>query len=335
MALYLHADDSIIYPEVSGQRFVDEIGVEWVAKIGDVMVPHWALMPGQRYEYLPKNKSNWHKYTQKDLLEIIPDSNEEVRFDIDGVIRIADIYSKEKNLVIEVQKSPMDAKEMKARVDFHKLENRNVIWIFHKDRLGRICQDDIYLPKYDGPRRWRWHSWIKCRKGVEEGRYSDEDRIQYWRNLYKIYGEDNMERRGAEMYVREEKQPITYNFVGNKYYSKYYNDLLNPPLLELGDPSFLNAIKDNVILVRAVRYPSFIHEDLKNVIVELYPHIFVKVVAVWDLNENNPERESQINWIREIYEMPISKIKNFKRIVGLKVYRSLEEALKTCSYYTC
>lgn len=332
MALYLHADESIIYPEESGQRYLDEFGVEWVAKVGDVMVPHWALMPGQQYEYIAKNKSDWHIDTQKELLELIPGSSEEVRFVTDDTIRIADIYSPEKKLVVEVQKSPMDAKEMKARVDFHKAESRNVIWIFHKDRLGRLCDDSIYLPQYEGPPSWREYGWVKSAKGVREGRYSEEERKAFWRELYRDYHEYDVEVSSGRAYVRETRPPINYKFK-TRNPNQPFNTNQNPPLLELAEPSFLDTIQGRVILIRAVRFPAFVHEDLQNVIVELYPHVFVKVVAVWDLNENDPEQESRFNYIRDVYEMP--RVRNFRRILGIKVYSSLEEALKTCSYYNC
>ena len=332
MALYLHADESVIYPEESGQRYLDEFGVEWVAKIGDIMVPHWALMPGQRYKYIAKNKSDWHIDTQKELLELIPDSSEEVRFVVDDTIRIADIYSPEKKLVVEVQKSPIDAKEMKSRVDFHKAENRNVIWVFHKGRLGRLCDRSIYLPQYEGLPYWREYCWVKSTKGVREGRYSEEERKAFWRELYRDYNESKIKVEAGRVYVRENRPRINYNFERRYYYSyDIYNQ--NPALLELADPSFLNVIQERVILIRAVRFPAFVHEDLQNVIVELYPHIFVKVVAVWDLDKNDPEQESRINFIRDVYQMP--RVKNFRRILGIKVYSSLEEALKTCSYYKC
>lgn len=319
MALYLHADESVIYPEVSGQRYLDEFGVEWVAKVGDIMIPHWALMPGQQYEYIAKNKSDWHIDTQKELLDLIPRSTQEVRFVIGDTIRIADIYAPERKLVVEVQKSAINAKEMKARVDFHKKEGRNVIWIFHKDRLGRVC-DRIYLPKYEGLPSWRFYGWVKSAKGVREGRYSEEDRKAFWRDLYKEYHESDIQVNEGRVYVRESSSRIMYNFHGER-----------PSLLHLGAPSFLDTIQERVILIRAVRFPAFVHEDLQNVIIELYPHIFVKVVAVWDLNENDPEHKAKFNYIREVYKMP--EVKNFRRILGLKVYASLEEALKTCSYY--
>lgn len=322
MALYLHREDSIIYPEVSGQRYLDEWGLEWVGKVGEIMVPHWALKPGQKYEYLPKNKSAWHIDTQKELLELIPDSSEEVRFLVDKTLRIADIYSPEKKLVVEVQKSAIKAKEMKARVDFHKSENRNVIWIFHKDRLGHLCSESIYLPKYEGPPSFAKYGWVKSSKGVREGRYSEEERKNFWRELYAEFEKEDIEVREGRVYIRTQPK-IDYNFSGP--FGRY------PPLEQLAEPHVQDAIKDRVILVRAVRFPNFVHEDLQNVIVELYPHIFVKVKGVWDLNINNPEHESRFKYIEQIYGM--DRVKTFRRVLGLKVYGSLADALKSCSYY--
>ena len=50
-------------------------------------------------------------------------------------MRIADVYLKETNTVIEFQNSPIDCEEFERRTMFHVNHGRHVAWIFYEKAI--------------------------------------------------------------------------------------------------------------------------------------------------------------------------------------------------------
>jgi len=82
-----------------------------------------------------EGKSLEHQAVQNHLLNILPKVTLERRFP--SIDRIADVFWKEKNIVFEVQVSPITYEEvLKRNRDYAQL-GIDVIWIFHKTHFGR------------------------------------------------------------------------------------------------------------------------------------------------------------------------------------------------------
>lgn len=82
-----------------------------------------------------KGKSLTHLRIQERLEALIPNSQLEHPFPTIG--RIADVYWPEKNIIYEVQCSPITAEEVAARnADYNRL-GLTVVWILHDRRFNR------------------------------------------------------------------------------------------------------------------------------------------------------------------------------------------------------
>ncbi len=80
-------------------------------------------------------KSLTHLRIQQRLLELIPTSQLEHPFS--SINRIADVYWPKKNIIYEVQCSPITAEEVAARnADYNRL-GLTVVWILHDRRFNR------------------------------------------------------------------------------------------------------------------------------------------------------------------------------------------------------
>lgn len=112
-------------------------GADVVAKVGAVVVPHWAHMATADCDSSRDPETPWHRAI-KDALAA-PECQEVVFFNTDEngrrtVARRADVCCDD--VVVEVQRSPISIDEVVARSDFYRSRGFEVVWIFHKSLMG-------------------------------------------------------------------------------------------------------------------------------------------------------------------------------------------------------
>ena len=107
-------------------------GAAVVAKVGSVVVPHWAHMATADCDSSRDPETPWHRAI-KDALAA-PECQEVVFFNTDEngrrtVARRADVCCG--YVVVEVQRSPISIEEVDARSLFYTSRSMIVVWIFH------------------------------------------------------------------------------------------------------------------------------------------------------------------------------------------------------------
>lgn len=127
-----------------------------IAKVGEIR-QYWAYVGGQpKFPEGYENETEWHynwKFPIKDeYCEVVCGSKNEHRADIIG----------SNNIVIEIQKSPIDIRIVRERIAFYKaLSNKRVIWIveasdYWRERLKiqKNTKDKNYDIEWSYPRQW-------------------------------------------------------------------------------------------------------------------------------------------------------------------------------------
>ena len=128
--------------ELGMKCFCPECNEPLKYKHGPIYRPYFAHYTGADclYDIDGDNKSPWHIHMQ----ELFPKEQREYRFvdSMTGERHYADVFVKEKNTVIEFQKSPIEEMEFCARTEFHLREKRRIIWVF--DESKRVCNEGDY-----------------------------------------------------------------------------------------------------------------------------------------------------------------------------------------------
>lgn len=134
-------------------------------KKGEHNRPYFSHKPRTKCPFDDRdNKSEWHirmqKYFPKEAIEysfVDEKTNER---------HIADVFIKEKNTVIEFQKSRITDEEFRKRTDFHLSNNRRILWVFDESRekklegdLGRLRPDNEMCPR-DFPYNHAVFQWL-------------------------------------------------------------------------------------------------------------------------------------------------------------------------------
>ena len=119
-----------------------------IARKGDVNIHHFSHMKKSKCimnngNYMSEWHIKWQNKFSKDKREII--------FEKDDEIRIADVFLKEKNIVIEFQHSPISVNEFNNRNKFYNSLGNKVIWVI--DLLEQNDEEQIIN---EGKNYYKW-----------------------------------------------------------------------------------------------------------------------------------------------------------------------------------
>lgn len=125
MSLRALRDGQLVAPTQTGQRATcDDCGHDMGARVGRTVIPYWAHLPGQDRDCAATDRdylSPWHLAWQS----YAPPEWREVRWGP----RRADVLLPD-GTCLEVQHSPMPAREIRDRTDFWLAETGGITWIF-------------------------------------------------------------------------------------------------------------------------------------------------------------------------------------------------------------
>lgn len=186
-------------------------GKEMILRTGDVNVAHFAHKT--KCPYPPEDKdymSEWHMRMQS----YFPIECREYYFD-EGEKHRADVFIKDKNTVIEFQKSPISKEDFERRTLFHLHAGRKMVWIFDESRekpkagdRGKLRKDDMPMLEY--PHNKLIYRWLNRRKCLETESELPAININENRNDYSIClftGSD-----GADVVHRVVQTDSTFGF---------------------------------------------------------------------------------------------------------------------------
>lgn len=151
MKFAVDTDGKRIQATVSGAR-ANEPGTNWpvVAKVGEVMMPHWARLPGGTPDPWSEPETEWHR-TWKERL--VPDDWQEYTFP--GGQHRADAIGAG-GVVVEFQHSSIDPLTIRARETYYLAHAKGLVWVF--DAQGWALDKETLLKAKDGKAieiRWR------------------------------------------------------------------------------------------------------------------------------------------------------------------------------------
>ena len=145
-------------------------GNKLTLKPGHVNRPHFAHTA--KCPYPPEDSdymSEWHIRMQS----YFPVECREYYFD-EGEKHRADVFIKEKNTVIEFQKSPISKEDFERRTLFHLNAGRKMVWIFDESKeepkkhdRGKLRRDDLIALEY--PHTNLTYKWLNHRKCLDTG----------------------------------------------------------------------------------------------------------------------------------------------------------------------
>lgn len=138
------------------------LGHKLCGKKGTLKIHHFAHFSNEICDPWKEHEmSEWHKSLQE---MIVDRSLIEYRIERNGILHIADIYNSEKELVIEVQHSPISIEKIRERENFYQ----NMIWIFDCTSKEKIYPTDYFL---SGKIQYvilqtKTKYWISCYKQI-------------------------------------------------------------------------------------------------------------------------------------------------------------------------
>lgn len=188
-----------------------------IAKCGDIRIWHWAHKVGLcKYDSEPETE--WHLAWKERALS--------AGFEIEKIIddHRADIYYNVRNMVIEVQHSPIIDEDIINRCDFYTSKGIKLIWVF--DYIDRYNQDKIVLERKPGYKTVTFYQKRGGNKAIRNLFYKDgKPKYDVYLNLEYKYESDPLMLKIVGMF----NKGLSYS--GSGYGYLYYMNNLKSEVL--------------------------------------------------------------------------------------------------------
>lgn len=162
--------------------YCQECGEKLVQKRGEIIAHHFAHYPNtQCIDNWHYDESEWHYQMQN----LFPNDTQEVVMELENTKHIADVFIKERNLVVEFQGDRIRQTEFASRNNFFSKLGYKVLWIFDESRpFENESIDGVEVNKAIT------RGWSRASKTFEGFHPEDNPDIEVWFTKYQEYDDD-------------------------------------------------------------------------------------------------------------------------------------------------